>query len=123
MIHSLLKQLTDCNLARFIVCFYQKKIKQPGKAKLFIRHSFQYHWRNNQYTCFDDFLSELKGKKRRQIIKEKRSKEQGLQIKLLPAEQIDEKLAKNFFQFYLSTVKKYSFAYLTEFLLQTLRKM
>ena len=62
------------------------------------------------------FLSELKGKKRRQIIKERKEvKEQGLQIKLLPAEQIDEKLAKNFFQFYLSTIeKKYSFAYLTE---------
>lgn len=38
-----------------------------------LRHSFQYHWFNKDYRTFDDFLADLKSKRRRQIQLERRT--------------------------------------------------
>ena len=38
-----------------------------------LRHSIQFHWHNNGYNCFDDFLASLSSRKRKNIRKERQS--------------------------------------------------
>lgn len=42
------------------------------QAGMFSRHDCQFHWRNQAYQCFDDFLSALTAKKRKNIRQERR---------------------------------------------------
>ena len=42
------------------------------RSKLLARRDIQFHWRNHQYANFDDFLSQLKAKKRKNILRERR---------------------------------------------------
>ena len=38
---------------------------------IMIREGIQFHWENNNYKSFDDFLSTLSSRKRKQIKKER----------------------------------------------------
>ncbi|WP_018624631.1 GNAT family N-acetyltransferase [Kangiella aquimarina] len=42
------------------------------QTDLLTRRDVQFHWRNQGYTCFDEFLSNLKAKKRKNILRERR---------------------------------------------------
>lgn len=42
------------------------------QQELLARHDCQFHWHNHNYTCFDDFLAQLKSKKRKNIRQERR---------------------------------------------------
>ena len=86
------------------------------EAELLIRHSFQFHWFNRSYQCFDDFLGKLKSRKRKQIKKERRScRESGLSFERLTGSQLTEDDALRFYPFYLSTIdKKFANAYLPQ---------
>ena len=49
-----------------------------------IREGIQFHWENNNYKSFDDFLSTLSSRKRKQIKKERQClKINNLNVKLL----------------------------------------
>jgi predicted N-acyltransferase len=37
----------------------------------FIRHSYQFHWQNKNYSSFQDFLLGLKSKRRKEIVRER----------------------------------------------------
>ncbi|MCM8534817.1 MAG: GNAT family N-acetyltransferase [Lentisphaeraceae bacterium] len=93
-------------------------IKQGFK----LRKTFQFHWQNNNYSNFDDFLAELKQKKRQKIRRERKEivKLQSLSIKELTGKEV-QPFAKNFYQLYLATIdKKWSADYLTEEFFQLL---
>ena len=80
-----------------------------------IRKTYQFHWRNNKYGDFNDFLMELKQKKRREIRRERKllSKE-NLTIQMISGSEV-EKYAGLMYDFYLSTIdKKWSADYLTK---------
>ncbi len=79
-----------------------------------IRHSFQYHWQNQSYSHFDRFLEALKGKRAKEIRRErKKVAESGLQLKRLYQQSFEPDLVDKMFGFYLSTIdKRYSYAYL-----------
>lgn len=81
----------------------------------FLQKSLQFHFKN-RFACFDDFLASLKGRKAKQIRKErKKVKESQLQIKKLKGAEISRDLALQIYHLYLSTIdKKHSYAYLTE---------
>jgi hypothetical protein len=81
-----------------------------------IRHSYQYHWFNQDYRDFDHFLGSLKGKRRRQIQRERQQvKAQNLRIRILTGEQLHETLAEDFYPFYMATIdKKFGLPYLTK---------
>jgi predicted N-acyltransferase len=86
------------------------------EADYFIRHSFQFHWRNRGYGAFNDFLTSLRGKRRREIQRERKTVQEGnLDIQRLTGEQLTADHARIMHQFYLSTVdKRGGFNYLTE---------
>ena len=75
----------------------------------------QFHWYNNNYVNFDDFLDQLTSRKRKQIRKERRAvSDKNLTIKALTGPEIEERHWDSFFEFYLSTTdKKLGSSYLT----------
>ncbi len=86
------------------------------QAGLFIRHSFQYHWLNRDYENFEDFLSRMKSRKRKQIAKERRELEsEDVKVAEVTGEALTAQHAKQFYHFYLSTIEKMgAISYLNE---------
>ena len=63
-----------------------------------IREGIQFHWENKNYKSFDDFLSTLSSRKRKQIKKERQClKNNKLHVKLL----LEMNLVKEDFNFFL----------------------
>ena len=72
-----------------------------------MRTSYSFHWFNNNYTDFDDFLKELTSRQRKNLRKE-RSKilDQNIHMERIPGEDITEELWDSFFKFYQITYLK-----------------
>jgi uncharacterized protein len=91
-----------------------------------VRHSLQFHWRNPGYNTFSDYLEALKGKRRRQIERERRQLGgEGLMTERLTGEALDEAYAASMYRFYAGTFdRKWGYPYLTEaFFHETFRTM
>ena len=80
-----------------------------------IRKSYQFHWHNNSYTKFEDFLMALKQKKRKEIRRERKLlNSHKLDIKQISGSEIKQ-YAELMYDFYLATIdKKWSCDYLTK---------
>jgi uncharacterized protein len=68
-----------------------------------VRHSLQFHWRNQGYETFSDYLGALSGKRRRQILRERRQLED-LEISHLTGDAILPEHAALMHGFYLATL-------------------
>ena len=79
-----------------------------------IRQGVQFHWHNQDFANFDDFLDQLSSRKRKNIRKERASlSHQDIQFKRLCGDDIKPHHWDAFYQFYLSTIdKKWGGAYL-----------
>src|SRR6185437_3539147 len=75
----------------------------------------QFHWQNEGYRSFDDFLEALSSRKRKQIRRERRDALQGgIEIETLTGATIKGEHWDAFFRFYRSTSdRKWGEAYLT----------
>ena len=80
-----------------------------------LRIGEQYHWSNQDYGDFDDFLAALSSRKRKTIRKEReRANQPGIRIHTLTGPAIEDRHWDAFYRFYLNTVeKKWGNAYLT----------
>ena len=88
-----------------------------NKHDFLIRVGEQFHFKNNNYNSFEEFLSSLSYKKRKSIIKERKSikENQNLRIEVIDGKNIDKVVCMKMYQFYISTIKKkWSYNYLTE---------
>ena len=81
-----------------------------------IRYGEQFHFINNNYNTFEDFLNKLSYKIRKSINKERQSiKHQGIDIEIIKNEEFNETLSQIMYQFYISTIKKkWSYNYLSK---------
>ena len=81
-----------------------------------IRYGEQFHFINNNYNTFEDFLNKLSYKIRKSINKERQSiKHQGIDIEIIKNEEFNENLSQIMYQFYISTIKKkWSYNYLSK---------
>ncbi|MDC0458893.1 GNAT family N-acetyltransferase, partial [Alphaproteobacteria bacterium] len=79
------------------------------------RASIQFHWHNQNYTDFDDFLDHLSSRKRKNIRKERASiTKAGVTMLRLTGAAITQDHIDAFFRFYMSTIdRKWGGAYLT----------
>ncbi|MCE1235776.1 MAG: GNAT family N-acetyltransferase [Hyphomicrobiales bacterium] len=68
-----------------------------------LRHDRQYHFPNRGYRDHADFLSTLLGRKRKQILRERREAQAGLDIVALTGPDIEERHWDAFFAFYMHT--------------------
>lgn len=85
-----------------------------GEAGLLCRTGEQFHWQNNGYETFDDFLGALSSRKRKNIAKERRKvAETDLRIRCLTGDDLTEGIWDAFYRFYLDTSeRKWGQAYL-----------
>jgi len=68
------------------------------------RKTHQYHWKNRNYSNFDDFLCDMRSRRKKQIRKERKSLDQmGLQIQTLHGGEIKEEHMDAMWEFYLDT--------------------
>ena len=86
-----------------------------GEAGLLQRTGIQFHWLNEGYESFDDFLASLASRKRKQIRKERQAvADSGLVITALTGSEIGERHWDAFFDFYQATgSRKWGVPYLT----------
>ena len=68
-----------------------------------IREGTQFHWANNGYATFDDFLDALSSRKRKAIRKERAAAQAGLEIVRLTGADIGEAHWDAFWHFYQDT--------------------
>ncbi|MCU6454863.1 GNAT family N-acetyltransferase [Sphingomonas sp. A2-49] len=73
------------------------------QAGWLIREGTQFHWTNNGYGCFDDFLSALASRKRKAIRKERAAAVEGLTIRHLTGAGILPEHWDAFWTFYQDT--------------------
>ena len=79
-----------------------------------IRQGTQYHWRNEGYATFDDFLGALASRKRKAIRKERAAAVEGLTIRHLTGPAITPRYWDAFWHFYQDTgSRKWGRPYLT----------
>lgn len=93
---------------------------EDGEALLFEKAGFlsrtdqQFHWRNDGYGSFDDFLTSLSSEKRKNLRKERAKAQAGLSFQHVRGEEITEDHLDIFFEFYMDTGnRKWGSPYLT----------
>jgi predicted N-acyltransferase len=78
------------------------------------RDGLQYHWFNRGYASFDDFLSRLSSRKRKQIRKERAAAVEGLEVVALRGAEIEPRHWEAMWHFYQHTgSRKWGRPYLT----------
>lgn len=89
------------------------------------RVACHFHWSNNNYASFEDFLAECQPRKRKEMKRErKKVGEQGIRFARLQGSQITAEHMKQFYLFYVLTNAKYNghAGYLNEDFFQQLRQ-
>ena len=73
-----------------------------------VRLGLQYHWLNEGYSSFDDYLTRFRSKRRNQIRRERRELEkQGVVIETHVGRDIPDSLFQPMFEFYKTTVQEH----------------
>lgn len=74
-----------------------------------LRFDYQFHWANNNYQSFEDFLSQLNSKRRKNIKRErKKIAEENIKIEVLPGQELNEKQWELVYAYYRVTFMKKS---------------
>jgi len=73
------------------------------------RFDYQFHWQNHNYQSFDDFLSQLSSKKRKNIKQERRKvRDQNIEIKTFNGDELTDEQWDKIYYFYQITFMKKS---------------
>lgn len=116
LITGALSVMEDHHLSSLHITFCTKdEVAAHADATLLPRKTQQFHWHNQGYQTFDDFLSELSSRKRKNIRKERAEAQNfGGEIVLLTGDQIEPHHWDAFWEFYQDTgARKWGQPYLT----------
>lgn len=93
-----------------------------GELGFLQRTHKQFHWQNDDYQTFDDFLGALSSKKRKNIRRERRGAlADGITIEMLTGADIQEQHWDAFYRFYVDTgQRKWGTPYLTRHFFSTI---
>ena len=103
------------DISSFHINFVEKEQSDLlNNDNFFQRTGIQYHWKNNNYDNFNEFLLTLKNKKKKNILKERNFlKNEGLTFHRLRGKEILKEDWEFFYNCYTSTIeKKWSYKYL-----------
>lgn len=98
------------------ITFTESNLIEPAKAAGFLhRTDQQFHFQNNGYRDFQDFLDSLTSRKRKTIRKEReKALLSGIEIDVLSGSDLTEEIWDQFFRFYIDTgSRKWGQPYLT----------
>lgn len=91
-----------------------EQVRHFEAAGWLIRTDSQFHWKNDGYATFDDFLAALSSRKRKAIRKEREAAVRGLEIRHLTGADLTEQAWDAFWEFYQDTgSRKWGRPYLT----------
>lgn len=100
-----LAEQIKCSSVHWLFCTAeeQARLADLGFAP---RLTFQFHWHNRGYGSFDDFLSQLMSRKRKQLRKERRRALESLDgpVEFVPGRALDEQQLEALDRYYRSTV-------------------
>ncbi|MBF9025325.1 GNAT family N-acetyltransferase [Rhodobacterales bacterium HKCCD6035] len=116
LITGALSVMEDHHLSSLHITFCAKhEVAAHADATLLPRKTQQFHWHNQGYQTFDDFLSALSSRKRKNIRKERAEAQNfGGEIVLLTGDQIEPHHWDAFWEFYRDTgARKWGQPYLT----------
>jgi predicted N-acyltransferase len=83
------------------------EIEPLRQAGFLRRQGVQYHWHNRGYGSFDDYLAQMRSKRRTQVRRELRDvDEAGIVVTPLEGDAIDDALFAPMFRIYKSTIDK-----------------
>ncbi len=86
----------------------EEEARAWGAGGFAVRHGVQYHWSNQGFADFEDFLKTLPSKKRTQLRRERKQPAMdGVTIRTLAPEELDTRIADTMYELYLTTVDKY----------------
>jgi uncharacterized protein len=92
----------------------QEEVPLFERAGWLVRVDSQFHWHNDGYGSFDDFLASLSSRKRKAIRKERAAALKGLSVQHLTGDAIEERHWDAFWLFYQDTgSRKWGRPYLT----------
>lgn len=113
LLEAALESLDSRNLSGMHVLFHDDTIFSEDQRFL-ERLSIQYHFFNEGFSSFEDYLNSLTRKRRKTIRQERKSiGASGLEIKIFSGEEIDPEFFKPFYAFYQDTTgRKWGSAYL-----------
>ncbi len=95
-------------------CTEEEAEALAGQHDLLHRVTQQFHWLNNGYANFDDFLANLSSRKRKNIRKEREIAQSAVSIQCLTGDQIEPHHWDAFWRFYQDTgSRKWGTPYLT----------
>ncbi len=89
--------------AHFLFC-ENDDMEALTDESLLTRFDYQYHWHNQQYQSFDDFLQTLTSKRRKNIKRERRiAVQDGVQVQIIPGNELNEVQWQKLYEFYRVT--------------------
>lgn len=93
-------------------------------ASLMPRETLQYHWHNDGYASFDDYLARFRSALRKQVRRERRdAHELGLELRLVEGPELDDRGWQGLYAFYRDTChKRGSGPYLTRRFFELIRR-
>ncbi len=110
LISALITHAEKNNLssAHFLFC-ENDDIKIFSEANFMLRFDYQFHWTNNNYQSFDDFLAALTSKRRKNIKRERRKvAEENIIIKTIPGNELSEEEWETLYAYYRVTFMRKS---------------
>ena len=117
---KLLEEALDCMRSRncsslHFLYITAEELPVFNSMGFLIRHSFQFHWKNSKYQDFDQFLSTLKRKRGKEIIRERKQIiEQMITVSVLAGDDITREHIAQMYKFYISTIsRKWGHPYLS----------
>ena len=116
LVHAAAQLTEKLSLSSMHVNFISQQDKDSFAASDWqIREGIQFHWHNQNYQQFDDFLGALSSRKRKNIRKERASLEaHNIEFLRVSGQEITSAHWDYFYEFYLATIeKKWGGAYLT----------
>ena len=95
-------------------CRSEERVLAESRSGYLSRVGEQYHWFNEDYQSFDDFLAALTSRKRKNIKKERqKAQSHGLEIHTVHGNELSESLCLKFFRMYENTcLRKWGQPYL-----------
>ena len=110
LINALIAYADKNNLSSAHLLFCENDdIKILAESGLMLRFDYQFHWNNNNYKSFDDFLAQLNSKRRKNIKRERRKvAEDSIQINIVNGLQLNDEQWELLYAYYRVTFMKKS---------------
>ena len=96
-----------CSSAHWLFCTKEES-NALCKSDFMLRTGFQFHWNNQNYKTFDDYVKTFSSKKRKNVRHERRDvTRSGVRMKALSGNDITRELWQTFYEFYHRTIRNH----------------